>query len=209
MFSYPKGSYKPSANPVGGTGFYATPVDLSSAKTVILEYKLFFPTGFNFVMGGKLPGLYGGHPSCSGGNDAKTCFSTRFMFRTNGDGEIYTYVDQSRQVREFCTIPPRTVCNPAFGVSVGRGSFKFRTGSWNLMRQEITLNTPGQPDGKVVVFVNGQKVIDFSRVMWRGDASIKFVGLDFETFFGGGTSQWATPIDQYSYYKDMSLTVRN
>lgn len=76
---YPAGSYKPSASPVGGTGFYATPIDLSTAKTVSLEYKLFFPADFQFNKGGKLPGLIGGHPSCSGGNKASDCFSTRFM----------------------------------------------------------------------------------------------------------------------------------
>ena len=76
---YPAGSYKPSASPVGGTGFYATPIDLSTAKTVSLEYKLFFPADFQFNKGGKLPGLFGGHPSCSGGNKASDCFSTRFM----------------------------------------------------------------------------------------------------------------------------------
>ena len=76
---YPKGSFKPSASPVGGTGFYATPIDLSNAKVVTLKYKVFFPSGFNFVKGGKLPGLYGGHTSCSGGKSAAECFSTRFM----------------------------------------------------------------------------------------------------------------------------------
>jgi hypothetical protein len=40
-------------------GFYAVPMDLTNAKSVNLEYKVFFPSGFNFVKGGKLPGLYG------------------------------------------------------------------------------------------------------------------------------------------------------
>jgi hypothetical protein len=78
---YPAGSFKPSSVPVGGTGFYAMPIDLSTAKTVAFTYKIFFPTGFNFVKGGKLPGLIGGRPSCSGGDPAKDCFSTRYMVR--------------------------------------------------------------------------------------------------------------------------------
>jgi hypothetical protein len=64
---------------VGGTGFYADPVDLTQASTVTLSYKVFFPADFDFVMGGKLPGLFGGRPGCSGGDAGTDCFSTRFM----------------------------------------------------------------------------------------------------------------------------------
>ena len=60
IFSYPKGSFKPAnSGNVGGTGFYATPIDLSKARRVTLEYKIFFESGFDFVKGGKLPGLFG------------------------------------------------------------------------------------------------------------------------------------------------------
>ena len=76
---YPAGSYKPAAKPLGGITFYANPIDMTKANIVTLEYKVFFPSGFNFVKGGKLPGLMGGSLSCSGGNSATDCFSTRFM----------------------------------------------------------------------------------------------------------------------------------
>ena len=56
---YPKGSFKPSARPVGGTGFYAQPINLKNATFVSFSYQVFFPENFNFVRGGKLPGLYG------------------------------------------------------------------------------------------------------------------------------------------------------
>lgn len=56
---FPAGSYVPSRNPVGGTGFYAQPIDIKNASFVSLSYKVFFPLDFDFVKGGKLPGLYG------------------------------------------------------------------------------------------------------------------------------------------------------
>lgn len=75
---YPKGSSNPANEPQGGIGFYAQPVEFrEEAKLVVLEYKVFFPKNFDFVKGGKLPGLYGGHEGCSGGADATSCFSTR------------------------------------------------------------------------------------------------------------------------------------
>lgn len=57
---YPKGSFKPSAKPQGGVSFYApgpASVDLTTAKEATLSYSVFFPEGFEFVKGGKLPGL--------------------------------------------------------------------------------------------------------------------------------------------------------
>ena len=89
--SYPKGSINPGNDdaPVGGAGFYATPLPLADAMNVTLEYSVFFPLGFDWVLAGKLPGLYGGHMTCSGGDDADMCFSTRMMWRSQGAGELY------------------------------------------------------------------------------------------------------------------------
>jgi hypothetical protein len=67
---YPKGSNAPRNDPQGGTEFYAQPLDLTAANNVSLQYTVYFPPDFDFVKGGKLPGLYGGHKGCSGGNAA-------------------------------------------------------------------------------------------------------------------------------------------
>ena len=86
---YPANSINPGQKPQGGADFYATPLDLSGAKNVSLEYSVFFPLDFDWVEGGKAPGIYGGHDGCSGGDDALDCFSTRLMWRGKGAGELY------------------------------------------------------------------------------------------------------------------------
>lgn len=86
---YPKGSSNPGSNPIGGADFYASPLPLDNATNVTLEYSVLFPADFDFVKGGKLPGLYGGHEACSGGAEAEECFSTRLMWRKGGMGELY------------------------------------------------------------------------------------------------------------------------
>ena len=86
---YPENSINPGTKPQGGAEFYATPLAMQNANNVSLEYSIFFPADYNWVLGGKLPGLYGGHTGCSGGNDALTCFSTRLMWRQKGMGELY------------------------------------------------------------------------------------------------------------------------
>ena len=86
---YPADSIDPAQEPVGGADFYAAPLDLKGAKNVSLEYSVFFPSDFDWVEAGKLPGIYGGHEGCSGGDDATSCFSTRLMWRGDGLGELY------------------------------------------------------------------------------------------------------------------------
>lgn len=57
---YPNGSYNFQHQPRGGISFYAPGpenVNLATAKEATLAYSVFFPDGFEFVKGGKLPGL--------------------------------------------------------------------------------------------------------------------------------------------------------
>ena len=86
---YPKGSINPKSKPQGGSQFYAAPLDLRHARSVTFAYSVFFPSDFEWVKGGKLPGLYGGRTGCSGGDAADDCFSTRMMWRKGGAGELY------------------------------------------------------------------------------------------------------------------------
>ncbi|PCH38571.1 polysaccharide lyase family 14 protein [Wolfiporia cocos MD-104 SS10] len=164
---YPANSINPAQEPQGGADFYATPLDLHHAQNVSLEYSVFFPIDFDWVQGGKLPGIYGGHTGCSGGDAAKTCFSTRLMWRSGGAGELYLYAPKDKQTQALCTTPPKSVCDAAYGLSVGRGSFNFTAGGWTRVRQTVSLNTPGQQDGGFVLEVDGQPVINRSDVYYR------------------------------------------
>ncbi|KAK5672537.1 hypothetical protein QVD99_001297 [Batrachochytrium dendrobatidis] len=203
---YPAGSYAPGAKPVGGTGFMAQPINLKGARVVAFGYDVFFPAGFNFVKGGKLPGMYGGGPETTG-RDSKGFFSSRFMFRTGGEGEAHLDVPLDKQVPGFCKIPPKSVCNPSFGASIGRGAWTFPTGEWVTLSQSIALNTVGKNDGSVIVKVNGKVVIEFHEITWITDSSSGFLGLAFETFFGGGSKDWATPIEQHTLYKNFFIQI--
>ncbi len=115
---YPRNSYTPSELPVGGTQFYAqTPFDLSRATSVTLNYSVFFPASYDFVQGGKLPGLYGGDEGCGGGNTAQSCWSTRMAWRTNGTGELYAYLPQDKQnITALLEVPPYSYVNPDYGM---------------------------------------------------------------------------------------------
>lgn len=88
---YSNGSYSNVNN--GGAQFYSLwnpPIDSGGWKTMMVSYEVAFDPDFDWVMGGKLPGLRGGAlHGCSGGDqaDGDNCFSARVMWRKHGMGE--------------------------------------------------------------------------------------------------------------------------
>jgi hypothetical protein len=88
--TYPAGAFSSNNSGAQWYNLWNTS-DGSTFGTMLVTYEVAFDTGFNWVKGGKLPGLRGGLNStgCSGGNEAngQDCFSTRVMWRQNGAGE--------------------------------------------------------------------------------------------------------------------------
>ncbi|MFQ3787750.1 polysaccharide lyase [Halomonas sp. A29] len=177
---YPAGTSSPGEDPVGGAGFYSDPPSIKGADRACLSYMVRFPTDFDFVRGGKLPGLYGGEAPSGGEDvDGTTGFSMRLMWREEGEGELYPYVVGFE------------------GDSVGRGSWRFPLGQWVTIEQEIVLNDPGQENGIVRLWVDGRPVLEQQNVVYRTTPAITIDGLMFSTFFGGTGEGWRTPRDQY------------
>lgn len=202
---YPKGSRNPEANPIGGLGFKAEPLEIDNkVKTVEFQYSVYFPKGFNFVRGGKLPGLYGGHGDCTGGIDSNKCFTTRVMWRDNGEGEVYAYLPSSKQRSNLCDSKVN-ICNPDYGYSLGRGTFKFKTGNWVTVRQVLTINTVDKQNGKLSLYINGKRAMTQTKLVFRTNSTGRVAGIMFHTFFGGSDKTWKTPKTQYSYFKNFSL----
>lgn len=182
---FPAGSASQSAvrsddTNAGGAQSYWTLAD-GPLDDAYLRYWVWFPEGFDFVKGGKLPGLYGGR-STSGGNipDGSDGFSTRYMWRENGAAEVYAYLPTSSE----------------HGTSIGRGAWSWPTGRWSCIEQRVSLNTPGTQDGSVQVWLDGRPVLSTGGLEFRDTPDLRIDGLFFSTFFGGGDESWATPSDQ-------------
>ncbi|KAG0293220.1 hypothetical protein BGZ98_002259 [Dissophora globulifera] len=179
QIEYPKGSYAPSVGPVeGGAQFYSTPFgDKTPFSKMMISYDVGFPDGFNWVLGGKLPGVYGGlpndgspHQGCSGGNQSngESCFTMRLMWRRNGIGEA---------------------------------------GGWTRMDMIMALNEPaGHNNGTLQVYINGLLVIDMENVPYRRSGMVGFEGLMFSSFFGGNDPPFATPVDALVFFKNIQLS---
>ena len=190
---YPAGSASMRSAKLDGTGYggaqvylLAKPVDSAG-----LSYCVRFPVGFDYVKGGKLPGLFGGTVTSGrripNGTDG---WSTRYMWRRQGAGEVYAYLPSSVD----------------HGTSLGRGSWHFSAGVWNCLTQTVVLNAPGRADGQITVALDGATVFHQAGLVFRTTEGLHVDGVFFSTFFGGGDQTWASPAHQYADFTAMSFT---
>lgn len=126
--TYPAGSY---SHDTGGAQLYALWNASGSAQfqSMLVTYEIAFESDFDWVKGGKLPGLRGGPDpdGCSGGSPANgsNCFSTRPMWRKQGEGEVYAYF---LEPQNLCTNSNFRCNSEDYGTSIDRGSFTFQAG---------------------------------------------------------------------------------
>jgi len=104
---YPNGSCSSACGISSGLSFYPKPLPESTKAT--LEYEVFFPSDFDYVKGGKLPGIVGGSDGCSGCKRTEPlrseCFSARFMWGPNGQGYPYLYLPlKAKHTANFCSL---------------------------------------------------------------------------------------------------------
>lgn len=185
--TYPAGSRDPASPIVGGCGWRTGSVN---ADVACLRYKVRFSAGFDFNLGGKLPGLYGGAGN-TGGNipNGVDGWSTRFMFQPTGRLIVYAY------------LPTSVTWGTAFPVS----GATMVPGQWHAIEQATRLNTPGVADGEIVVRFDGVHMLHVSGLRFRDIDALMVDGVLFSTFFGGDTAEWNSPQDQYAEFADFEI----
>ncbi|KAH9851331.1 hypothetical protein C2E23DRAFT_830340 [Lenzites betulinus] len=181
--------------------------DGSRFQSMLVTYEVAFDTNFDFVKGGKLPGMRGGPDpdGCSGGSAANgsNCFSTRLMWRKAAAGEVYAYIPTPNDI---CSNSDFTCNDDGFGTSIDRGSFSFATGKWNRVTLLVRLNQPlNTANGEVVLYYNNVKALDEQALQYRSSSEISVGGLWFSTFFGGSDDSWAPPSDVNAYFRNFQL----
>ena len=115
--------------PMAG-GPFALPLPGGSGNaSAVRSYWVKFDPAFEWVKGGKMPGLCGN--DCSTGGDAvyPNRFSIRYMWRGGGAGEVYSYLSYSP--------------NPGYGLTMGVGPLALAGhGRWHHVQEERSLETP-------------------------------------------------------------------
>lgn len=194
---YPKGSYDPAAvrtagAPLGGAQF-RTPFQQqegAAAGGIGVRYRVLFQDNFDFVKGGKLPGVYGGSAN-SGGRvpNGADGFSLRFVWQAQGIGALSAYLPTSGR----------------WGTVFGLGHWRFAPGRSTDLAMYVKLNTPGRSDGVIAAWADDMLVVYASDIVFRTVADLAVDGFFFSSFFGGGTPDWATPVDTSSQFGAMAL----
>jgi hypothetical protein len=188
---YPKGSVGPRE---GGAQFF---VPLPGAHDdLYCSYRVRFAEGFDFVRGGKLPGLTGGsHPT--GGKPDDGGFSARLMWRAGGAAVQYVYYP--RQSTTYGSdLPYLPSGAPA----------RFSPGTWHRVEHRVAMNAPGQANGVLQAWIDGQLAIDARDRVWRLDGSVHVDALYFSTFFGGNDPSWGAARDETVDFDDFVVSTR-
>jgi hypothetical protein len=150
-----------------------------------LRYCLKFSKDFQWVKGGKLPGLCGGPENVSGGrpSDGANGFSARLMWRADGKGEAYVYhMDQQDRYGDSFIFP---------------ADFRFPRDQPIYVRMRVEMNDPGKKNGKLYVWISlkergkEQLVVQRTDLSWRKAATFGVDSLYFETFHGGSDTSWS------------------
>ncbi|GAA5966249.1 hypothetical protein JCM8115_006425 [Rhodotorula mucilaginosa] len=207
QMEYPKGSY--SGSDSGGVGGLQLAVYGEGQNRAILSYEVGFNKGFDFVKGGKLPGLYGGDTNahCTGGQNSETCFSLRLMWRQDGQGEVYAYIPTYPKFCSESAGSKSVYCHSdGFGISIHRGAFAFKAGSWTQVTQVVILNSePDLANGYLALYAGEKLAIELTDVVFRVNTTVTATAMMFSTFFGGSSADYAATADCWSYFRNFQF----
>lgn len=197
-------NYGKNAHGAGsGAKVSALPLGKFPAETIEFGYDVYFPDSFEWVKGGKLPGVCLGttpNECATGGKWKRDEGSVRFMWRSKDNksayiiGYVYLPVEGDykksfdRQGAEY-----KRVTDPGnrTGHDLWHGQLPIRKG-WNSLRMKIVMNTPKKANGTIEVTVNG-KTKRVSDVLFRDNDKVKISNVNFVSFFGGGSNDWNSP----------------
>ena len=173
-----------------------------------LSYRMRFGDNFDFVRGGKLPGLAGGAANSGGdipnGTDG---WSARMMWRTEGSGGSTTNNDQAQFVQYvYHKDMPGTSGHDQKWDDGTPGWQAIDSGVWYNVQHRVVMNTPGQDDGIIQAWLDGEMVLDVQNIHFRDTASLKIDLLYFSTFFGGSSAPWETTKEEQVLYDDFIVS---
>ncbi len=188
--TYPANQYGPAA---GGVQF-KVPLG-QTYQELYFSYRVRFGAGFQFVKGGKLPGLVGGTAPTGCVTDTGG-FSARGMWRTNGAAVQYLYYPEKI-----------AACGDDFPYLQSGAAVFFQPGTWHQVQERVVMNTPGAHDGLLQAWFDGSLVVDHQSFLYRlSDATFGVDALYFSTFFGGSDATWAPTSDQTVDFDDLVVS---
>jgi hypothetical protein len=141
-----------------GAGFQWGPQSAGPVAAACASYAFKLDPKFDFAAGGRLPGLLGG-PTASD-HTAPEAFSARLSWDDSGRLNILAQAQGGA----------RPLANERHTAELPRGR-------WVAVDQEVILNTPGQNDGVLRVWLDGKLSFESLKVAFRTDAGAAVRGI--------------------------------
>ena len=163
-----------------------------SYEEVLLSYHVKFKRRFDFVRGGKLPGLAGGTaPTGNAPADGTNGWAGRMMWRTFFEGEPGKPKQKTSQLISYAKYyqsgPDHEgrIEDETF-FTEGNGNFiTIESNVWYQVSQRIKMNDPASSNGVLQIWLDGNLVVDRQDVRFRTTPDLGIDQLYFSTFFGG------------------------
>ncbi|WP_299432950.1 polysaccharide lyase [uncultured Aquimarina sp.] len=197
---YPKGQVK-----TGQSGMHTkVPFDIAGEyDELYISYWIYFPEDFEFRAGGKLPGL--------AYQTSEKNMSLRLMWRYDGLVEFYVHYNTEPTWDGWHASINWSLTDP-YEEPNGEpqaDQVKFKKGQWNHVEMYNKLNTPGQNDGIMRGWLNGDLAInitdngDYRQV---GEEDIQLNIIYLSTFFGGSDETFQPTKDLEAYFDDFIVS---
>ena len=179
-----------------------------SADALYMSYWVKVDYDFQFIKGGKLPGLAGSTTFPHGDNE----FSTRLMWREDGKLEFYLHGYNIDNTADYNgDINNAGEPYRVFWDDAGYHA-QLIPEQWHHIEIYQKLNTPGQRDGRLMGWLDGKLVcdnFDNSGVRAKGETQTQINHLFFSTFFGGSSApvtQWQPTQDVYVNFDEFVVS---
>lgn len=159
----------------------------------VLTYDIFFEPGFDFVRGGKLPGLGSAYPTTGCDQVISDAWSVRGMWL--GSGTLRNYIYGQDKIES---------CGDG---EISNGTI-FNVGQWHRVEVNVKLNSSETTfDGHVIMKVDNKIVADDRGIRLRKlvDDNSSIQNFVFSTFFGGNDQSWAPPTTVYARFDNFKV----
>lgn len=171
-------------------------------------YWLYVPNDFEFANshsgGGKLPGFQGTYGNCGAGDlgpcDGSDGWSARMSFIRPKAAYLDTEVGLAHYVYHGemdgeALYPYGTYLRWRQGIS---------RGEWHRIDQFVQMNTPGEHDGVLRGWVDGELALDRDGLLFRtaNAQNVRIEEFVHTVYFGG---EWSSPVDNALYFDDLEI----
>jgi hypothetical protein len=148
-----------SAKTRNGIEFRWSPPGINGATATCLSYSVWLPDKFDFGDGGFLPGVFGGDPSGARQQAASAPLTVALDWSGEGNLSLSAVIDGGERLRLSGAGKP------------------MPTGHWMKVEQEVILNDPGQKNGTLRLWVDGELIAENQRVELRKDDKVMLTGV--------------------------------